>query len=514
MTANAVVLIFLTKFLLHRLGSDQFGLLRYVLAVEASLLFLDLGLGGTLNRFVARLLATNDSLRVNAVVTLSGLLFLGLGVVAGLVMVVAGSFLPHLVTDGTAELYAGGATLMAYIGATLMLRFWGYAARGLLFGHQRHDVVNVIQCVAVLLRAGLIVTLLLATEVPKLAAVGLAFVCAAALETSGLWIAAKRIFPPMRPSAGAITRDLVKDFFGFSVYVLLMAITTMLIVNSPTLIAGKLYGTEAVAFISLPLLVLNQIQNFAGGFAFALIPVAGKFGVLKDRAALQTIILRGTKYCALFAFPVGVIATVFGRPLFDWFEDGFGWTWGLLAIMVVPILMRTTQRVSYSVLMGAGSVKWLALGQIGVAAAVIVLSVVFAQTAGMKIFGIALGTAVPVLGFALVFQPAYACRQVGLRWSQYLPQAYLRVVGCTAVTALVALLLRALVYPDGLLMIVIEGGICMAVYGGCAWRFALSDKDRDQFLGLFRREPPSTDPAEAPSEMSEPDTGSRKSERA
>ncbi len=66
MFANAAVLIFLTKFLLNRLGPVKFGMLRYVLTIQGSLLFLDLGLGATLNRFVSQLLAANDVWQLNA----------------------------------------------------------------------------------------------------------------------------------------------------------------------------------------------------------------------------------------------------------------------------------------------------------------------------------------------------------------------------------------------------------------------------------------------------------------
>lgn len=484
---NGVVLIFITKFLLDRLGIEQFGLLRYVLTVEASLLFLDLGLGATLNRFVSRALATHDGTQVNAVVTLSAGLFFVLGLLAGLILAVLRSYLPVLLEGATPELYATGRDLMICIGAMLTLRFWGYAPRGLLFGHQRHDLVNLIQCVSILLRAGLLVSLVMTYQDRGLQMVGVAFMAGALIETSCLWIVAKRVYPAMRIKIDVITSSMMKQFFGFSAYVLLMAITTILIVNAPTLIAGKLYGPQAVAFISLPLLVLNQIQNIAGGFAFTLIPVAGKLGELADRSALRELVVRGTKYCALIAFPIGAIATIFGEPLFEWFEEGFGWTWTLLAILVFPIMMRTTQRVTYSVLVGAGSLKWLAIGQIGVVVAIFGLSLGLAVKLDMGLHGIALGTAFPILIFAFFFQPMYACRQMGLRWFHYLAAAYPSVLLCTVLTGVAACLLRWFAYPNGLLMIIVEGAVCMVVFMGFAWRLALSANDRKRFAGLFRR---------------------------
>ena len=152
--ANAAVLIFLTKFLLNRLSSEEFGMLRYVITMQGSLIFLDLGLGVALNRFVSRFLATKEVRRLNATISLIFLLYLGLGTVAGLAMTGLGLLLPSLITGCTAELYASGFWLMVCMGAALAMRFWGYAPRGVLWGIQRYDIVTIILAVGAVLRAG------------------------------------------------------------------------------------------------------------------------------------------------------------------------------------------------------------------------------------------------------------------------------------------------------------------------------------------------------------------------
>jgi O-antigen/teichoic acid export membrane protein len=353
MFANAAVLVFLTKFLLNRLGPDRFGMFRYVVTIQGSLLFLDLGLGATLNRFVSRLLALKDMGRLNAAISFTSLLFFGLGIIAGLTMTSIGFILPSLVLGCTDELYARGLLLMACMGATLATRFWGYAPRGVLFGAQRYDVVNIVQSGTAILRAVTIVILFLMTESAGLVTIGLCFLACAVVDTSLMWMFARRQLPSLRLGLRTIERSVVKEVVGFSVWLTIMAITTMLIVNAPTFFAGRLYGPQEVALVSLSLLVLSQLQRISGGFAFSLIPVAGTRGALEDEAGLRQIVVRGTKYCAMMCFPVGVTAVIFGRPLFEWFEKGFGWTWVLLAIMMLPMLVRTTQRVTFSVLDGS-----------------------------------------------------------------------------------------------------------------------------------------------------------------
>ena len=105
----------------------------------------------------------------------------------------------------------------------------------------------------------------------------------------------------------------------------------------------------------------------------------------------------------------------------------------------------------------------------------------------MKLYGIALGTAIPILIFEATFKPSYACRQFGMKWTSYLARAYGRVLLCTLPSAAAGLFLVRMIYPEGLFMICIEGLLCLGLFAVCAWRFALTVKERDQVLALFRR---------------------------
>lgn len=486
MFANAAVLIFLAKFLLSKLAIDQFGMFQYVLTMQGSLVFLDLGLGATLNRFVSRLLAVDDVKRLNAATSFTSLLFFGLGIIAAVVLTGIGLFLPLLVPEGTTTLYKSGFVLMVCMGANLGIRFWGYTPRGVLFGKQRYDMVSIIHTLTAILRAISIVALFSIMASAGLIIIGLCFLATSFFETLSLWVFAKQQFPQMELGLRFIDKDIVRDIFGFSAYVMILGITTMLIVSAPTFLAGRFYGPEAVAFISLPVLALSQLQRLSGGFAFTLIPVAGKYGALKDRAALEDIMIRGTKFCAMLCVPIGVLAVIFGQPLFEWFKEGFGWTWMLLAIMMLPILIRTTQRVSFSVLMGAGTVKGLALGQAVVVLAIGILSWLFAVHFDMRLYGIALGSAIPILLFAATFQPAYSCRQLGLKLLSYLNRAYSRVFLCTIPSAIAAIVMLKFVYPEGFFMICIEGLACYLMFLVPAWCFVLQPDERQQILGLFQ----------------------------
>jgi len=485
LTATAVM-IFLSKFLLNRLGTERFGMFRYVLTIQGSLMFMDLGLAATLNRLTSQSLTLKDYNQLNATTSFGFLMFFGLGILAGAVMAVLGYVLPSLVVGGTAELYAKGFPLMCCIGGMLALRFWGYSARGLLQGAQRYDLVNVTWTAGSVLRAGLVAVLFLKVPSSGLVTIGLCFLISAVLETILMWTFAKQQNPALRLSVSLVTKDTVKEVTGFSVFVLVMAVTTVLIWNAPMFLAGRLYGPEAVAFLSLPLLLLGQIQQGAEGFSFSLLPAASRYNALGKTEMLKKLTLTGTKYCAMLCFPISAIVTILGHPILEWFKEGFGWTWILLAILMVPYLMRGTQTSTAAILMGARSIRRLAVGQVALVVVIALAAWLFGEYLKMELYGVTLGTAIPLLLFSALFQTKYACDQIGIKWLSYMRQSYGKVTLGTIPAAVAAVVLVRYFYPKTLAMIAAECLVCLLVFAVFAWWLVMDIEERKQIRSVFR----------------------------
>ena len=249
--ATAVVMIFLTKFLMGRLGIERFGMFRYVATIQSSLMFLDLGLGATLNRFASRFLAVKDYDRLNSAASFSFLMFLGMGILAGITMVGIGFVLPGLVIGASPEAYTEGFMLMCCFAGMMTLRFLGYSARGLLFGAQRYDLVNAIQASGAILRAALIAIVFLRTPSSGLITIGVCYFLSTVIETLAMWILAKYQIPTLKLGLTIITKQTAKEVMHFGVFVFITAVTTMLLWNIPTFFAGRFLGAQAVAFLSL-----------------------------------------------------------------------------------------------------------------------------------------------------------------------------------------------------------------------------------------------------------------------
>ena len=485
MFSNAFVLIFLAKYLLHILSEKEFGMFQYVISLQSTLLFLDMGLGSTVNRFVSHLTTTEDYLKLNKIVSFVNVIFVVMGVIAVIIMTILGSFLPYLVIGGDANLYNSGFKLIVLIGITMFLRFLGYAPCNVLYGIQRYDIVNMTLTMSSIVRASLIVISLNFIN-DRLLCIGICFIICAILETGVFWIMAYNKYQQFKWDFWGVDKEIVKEVLGFSIFVLIVAFTTMLINNSPTILAGKFLGAKAVTYVSIPILVLGQVQRISGGFAFPLVPVVGSLYAKDNTEDISVLWKKCTQYCAFMCFPIGGISIIFGQEMFEWFREGLGWTWVLLGIMMYPLLFRTTQRVSYAVMMGLGFIKPLAIAQICILTLILILTTVLCLLFDFGIYGIVLGNSIPLLLLGVVIQPLIVCKKLDKKYFNYMCYAYGKIILLSFLMLFVGFICKLYIPMSSLIYIAIFAFIFTVTFYGIVYRFMLAIDDRNKVKGFVK----------------------------
>ena len=156
---------------------------------------------------------------------------------------------------------------------------------------------------------------------------------------------------------------------------------------------------------------------------------------------------------------------------------------------MVPYLMRMTQRPALSVLMGAKSIRQIALWQTVIVMVIGILAWVFGEYFKLGLHGIVLGVAIPILFYNAIWHTRYVCRQLEIKWRNYMWQSYGRIILGSIPTAVVAVVLVRYAYPHSLAAIILEGLICMLVFAVIAWLFVFLPNERSQILVLLKRIP-------------------------
>jgi O-antigen/teichoic acid export membrane protein len=154
----------------------------------------------------------------------------------------------------------------------------------------------------------------------------------------------------------------------------------------------------------------------------------------QDLPALRRLSVEGARNTMFFAVPLLVGLIALGRPFIRlWMGPGYEASATILIILAIPQFGLLASRGCGAVLWGLGCVQLLAVITIAEAVINVALSVFFSVGMGMGIYGIALGTAIPMVITGWILIPFYACRKMEFGMLKYLRLTGARWLPATAV---------------------------------------------------------------------------------
>jgi O-antigen/teichoic acid export membrane protein len=138
----------------------------------------------------------------------------------------------------------------------------------------------------------------------------------------------------------------------------------------------------------------------------------------------------------------------------------------VMALLVIGVMVALWQGPSISLLYGTSKHKIYAIFNSIEGVANLVLSLLFVRWYGM--YGVALGTLVPMLVSKLFIQPVYVCRVTGIHYWTYARKT-LRTLASVAVALVVPLLISIRFAAPNYKMLFMVGILSALIYGGVLW---------------------------------------------
>ncbi len=470
---DALAGLLLLPYNLRHLGAADYGLWILSASIAGYSAFLDLGLGEGLVKFAAECRARGEERRLSELVSTTLVAFAGAGAVALAAM--AGV---ALVFDRLFPL----DPRQAAIGRTVLLLVAGLLAVGLPFsvfgavvnGAQRYALNNAVGIVATLLaaaanvwaieRGGGVVAVVAATTVVHLAAYG-----AYALN-------AFRVQPGLRVSPRLASWARLKEVGAFSAYLLVLDWAHKVNYSLDTLVIGMALGPRAVAAFTPAARVAQGLRDLTGQFHGVLFPAVVDLGTRGQRDRLAALCLEGTRLSVALAVALGLGVVVLAEPLLvAWVGPALAGGASVLRALAVATIARVGQATGATILTGAGGHRYLAANHALVAGLSLTLWLVLVRPLGL--FGVALGTAIPVSVGALFVVPE-ACRRLGLPVRRLWRRAIWPVAWPAVPVAAALWAWRVLAEPGRLLEILGAGALAAALYVGLVYAVGLTGPER------------------------------------
>lgn len=461
----------------RHLGKKMLGVWDFGWSLVFYVNWLQVGVSGAINRYVARYRAVRDWDMLNATVNSCLLLLLiscGLG--AALIVVLARAA-PHLLSGLDAHMLRTAQIVVLLLGATTLLEMASSSLNSVISGYERFDILNLIRgtrdglvlvvLVAVLLAGGGLITMalvLLATE---------------AVQALAFLLAGMRLCPQLRIAPRYCRWSVMKDTLAFGLRTVTHSFTRGILFEINSIMVTWFLGPGALAVYSRQRSLVLSLFAFVRHYAFVLIPRSSHLDARGDQRALQRLVIDSAKYGLYMTLPPILILLIMGGPLLRiWMGRGYEAPL-VLAIFALGNLPVIAQVATYSIMMGMSRHGWLVV--YGVAGAVVSAAGGYiGLRLGLGILGPALAISVSMLVFDGVMQPLYACRVVKLSYRQYLAEMLPGPVFASVPFALCLGAARVFVHDSPWLVLLAGlsagGGVLTVVY----WYWVLPESLRQQ----------------------------------
>jgi O-antigen/teichoic acid export membrane protein len=479
---TALVSIFLTPYILSRMGDQRYGVWAVMGSVYAYAGVLSLGLYSAINRHIPLHVARNEDEKIRQVASTTTAFFLTMGLLILVLTFTCGDrILACFVIPSGLH---GPARLALYtvgIVASLCLSLNSFAA--VLSGYQRYDLMAAGRFIAIVLRIGLVLALLGRSE----ALVCMALIFGATEGLTGLFNLgfAWRLMPNRPLQIGAIRWQVLRDMFGYGVNTFVYAVGAVAVAKTGEVIVGSYLPPEHITFYTLALMPPMMLSGFVESLVASIKPAIADLDARNDLHNIQELTLLSQKYVLLFMVPAMAFFLILGGSFYRvWLHREMAQAVTLLYILTPGYLIHAAQFPLFLALAGRGEHRIFGILTLAMGIGAAGLGILFCRVMGWGATGVALGATVSMILVSGVVLPVHAAKQLGLALGDFARRAWIPAAYGVG-PAMVLLGLWRLWQPPGSLLELILAAVSTApVLAVSIWFMSLDKTERSRFAGM------------------------------
>ena len=466
---NILVGVFLSPFILHRLGDAAFGIWVLIFSLTGYYGIFDFGIRSSIIRYVSKYTATNDLDEVSGLINTALFTYTCLGAVIFVITLVG-----CLYVDRAFHILPGlrstARWLLLVVGSSVALGFPLGMFGGMLEGLQKFYILNSTNIVSSLLRVllivfylhrgyGLLTVALITVGLPLLASFVRAGVALHSLPISFSW--------------KYVDRNAFRHMANYSGVTFMIIVAGQLRFKTDAVVIGTFLSSAAITYFYAGSRLVDYAGEVVSSLAQIFVPMSSQSDAAGNMDRLRKIFVAGNRACAFTALPITAVFIILGKSIIEvWVGKRYvAQGYPVLLILTIPYTLMLVQSASGRILFGMGKHGKLAVVTLIEGAANLVLSILLVRPFG--IIGDAIGTAIPLAGTFLLFMPFHLCSRLGIRVTTYLRQAYVLPLMLCAPMAVVLVLMQhwfvAHTYRQ-LAVQLLAGGLAYAVC--VAWSYA------------------------------------------
>ena len=468
LAVNVAVGIFLSPFILHRLGDTAYGIWILIFSITGYYGMFDLGIRSSIIRYVSKYSATDEKDKLARFVNTSLVTYTGIGIVCMSVTTALSAFVERLFHIPP-DMQAQARQLLIMTGAAVSLGFPLGVFGGMLEGLQRFYILNWTNIGSTLLRAVLIVYFL--NRGHGLLVVALITVGLPVLSSILRGIIVFRLCPvPL--GLRYVDRESFRHMATYGGTTFLVIVAGRLRFRTDELVLGGMMSAAAITYFSIGARIVDYAQEFVSSMAQIFVPMSSQSEATGDMDRVRKIYVAGNRVSAMLILPITAILILLGKHVIRiWVGAAYiPRSYPVLVVLILPFTLMLMHSASGRVLFGLGKHQSMAKVTLIEGVANLILSIALVPALG--IVGDALGTAIPLACTFLFFMPFHMRKQIGVPVRTFARQAYLLPFLLTLPLVGALWLANRFFRPRNLVELVGEIGAATLFYGiGVFWAY-------------------------------------------
>jgi len=480
--ANTIYGLIVTPYILKYVGSINYGVYKSVSSISASLAVMDLGLGATMTRYMAKYRATGEKEKAQ---NFAGMIFVQFGIIA-LAIVFVGTFITVFVdriynqtfSSDNVELARG---LLIILLVNMVLRLLENLFYGIINGNQKFAFSNSVRLASVVIKFTLIYVLL---PIVKNVLVVVLSETLIVLVCISIYIIYTKIKIDLLPKLTHWDGAVFKESFGYTLLMFIQSLTTQFNGNIDNIIIGAQLGATMVTIYSMALLIFNMYENLSGAIANLMLPnIMDKVVSGVSSEDLQPTVEKSGRYQFLILAAALGGFVVLGKDFYRlWLGSIYTDCYYLTLILIVPITFPMIQNVTLSILRAQNKMVYRTVTLVVSCGFNVVATVI-----GIKLWGYwgaAVGTSLATL-LNLVMMNIYYRKYLGFKIIKLFYNIFNKILLCACIAALVTFFVHRVMVLSWFSFIA-NAVVYMIIYIGCLLVFGLNKSEKQTILGKFR----------------------------
>ena len=434
---------FMMPFLISSFGESDYGLWSLVATFMGYYGLLDLGFSSAVSRFVARTIGSSNLEERKRITSTSFYIFLILGVFAFLATILFTMFAGFFVKDP--EQLQLFRFILIIMGATVSSSFPFKMFFGVLSSNLRHDLsrgLNIIQS---------IVNTVLIVYVVKsgYGVLGVAIVTASTsfIFSFALVFLAYHVEKSMSIKPRYFKMEQVRSLFGYGVFSFIGKVANMLKYSVDNFVIARFVGLAGVTHYAVALRLVEYFISFITSALGLTSPLYSQEEGKNDFDSILSKFLLTTKISNFIAFFAGIMILLYAKLFLQrWMGPAFADSYYLLVILMIPAIFGMCQIQIFNVLYAISRHRVVAAISVFEGVTNLIGSLILVRRYGL--YGVALGTLIPMLITTLIMYPLYLCKVLNYSPLKYYGSLLANLSICTGILLVIWMPIRQWIRPE------------------------------------------------------------------